>query len=197
MGWTPNHTVLVFIPSVLRHLHRSFFSQACGWIFLLMMTFTAFLIRAIRPCFTQAAFLKTKYWSHYVDIERKMFDETCKEHAKSFAKICIQQYFENMSGEMQSFHNQRSSDSDSDEDDEDIRRSDEDKLLGIRAQDDMNKVLWNWHTCKPALALRKNYADVHENEKVNGEANGGFNGFVNGHTQDVKKKEWAVYYSKV
>lgn len=164
-----------------------------------MMTFTAFLIRAIRPCFTQAAFLKTKYWSHYVDIERKMFDETCKEHAKSFAKICIQQYFENISGEMRSLHHHRrtyKNDSD-DDDDEDKKRSDEDKLLGIRAQDDMNKVLWNWHTSKPALALRKEQMDGENNGRLNGEANGTINGFAKGHTHDVGKKEWAVYYSKV
>ncbi|XP_024861864.1 calcium homeostasis modulator protein 1 [Kryptolebias marmoratus] len=168
-------------------------SQACGWMFLLMMTFTAFLIRAIRPCFTQAAFLKTKYWSHYIDIERKMFDETCKEHAKSFAKVCIHQYFENVSGEMQSLHHHHVSKDNSEEDD----RSDEDKLLGIRAQNDMNKVLWNWHTCKPALALRKNQTDDENNEKLNGKMNGTINGFANGHARDVEKKEWAVYYSKV
>lgn len=165
-------------------------------MFLLMMTFTAFLVRAIRPCFTQAAFLKTKYWSHYIDIERKMFDETCKEHAKSFAKVCIHQYFESISGEMRSFHNQRSGKDDSDDEDEN-KKSDEDKLMGIRAQDDMNKVLWNWHTCKPALALRKDQTDVENNDKLNGEANGAANGFLKGHTHDVEKKEWAVYYSKV
>ncbi|XP_034044295.1 calcium homeostasis modulator protein 1 [Thalassophryne amazonica] len=169
-------------------------SQACGWMFLLLMTFTAFLIRAVRPCFTQAAFLKTKYWSHYIDIERKMFDETCKEHAKSFAKVCIHQYFENISGEMHSFHQHHCSRHNS-EDDEDSQRSDEEKLLGIRAQDDMNKVLWNWHTCKPALALRKEQVDNEDRGKVN--ANGFSNGFVAGHTRDVEKKEWAVYYSKV
>ncbi|KAF7216388.1 calcium homeostasis modulator 1 [Nothobranchius furzeri] len=167
-------------------------SQACGWMFLLMMTFTAFLIRAIRPCFTQAAFLKTKYWSHYIDIERKMFDETCKEHAKSFAKVCIHQYFENISGEMQSLHRHHANKDDREEDD----RSDEDKLLGIRAQDDMNKVLWNWHTCKPALALRKDQMDD-DNEKLNGRINGAVNGLANGHAHNVEKKEWAVYYSKV
>lgn len=162
-------------------------------MFLLMMTFTAFMIRAIRPCFTQAAFLKTKYWSHYIDIERKMFDETCKEHAKSFAKICIHQYFESISGEMQSFHHNRTFNKDSD-DKEEI--SDDEKLLGIRAQDDMNKVLWNWHTSKPALALRKDKMDADEgNGQLNGYVNGGAN-FVDGHTP-VEKKEWAVYYSKV
>lgn len=161
-----------------------------------MMTFTAFLIRAIRPCFTQAAFLKTKYWSHYIDIERKMFDETCKEHAKSFAKVCIHQYFENISGEMQRFHGHRSGKEESGDEEED-KRSDEDKLLGIRAQDDMNKVLWNWHTCKPALALRKDQMDEENNSKLNGKINGAFNGFAYGHTHEAEKKEWAVYYSKV
>ncbi|KAF6716040.1 Calcium homeostasis modulator protein 1 [Oryzias melastigma] len=171
-------------------------SQACGWMFLLMMTFTAFLIRAIRPCFTQAAFLKTKYWSHYIDIERKMFDETCKEHAKSFAKVCIHQYFENISGEMQTFHHHHSRDN-TDPEEEEKQRSDEEKLLGIKAQDDMNKVLWNWHTCKPALALRKDHLDAGSNGKLNGTMNGAVNGFAKGHTHDGAKKEWAVYYSKV
>ncbi|KAM4603809.1 calcium homeostasis modulator 1 [Polymixia lowei] len=171
-------------------------SQACGWLFLLVMTFLAFMIRAIRPCFTQAAFLKTKYWSHYIDIERKLFDETCKEHAKSFAKVCIQQYFQSVSGEIRSLHQHRSSDSD-DEEDENNKRSDEDKLLGIRVQDDMNKVLWNWHTCKPPLALRKDQPDGEENDRQNKEANGAPNGFANGHAHSVEKKEWAVYYSKV
>lgn len=160
-----------------------------------MMTFTAFLIRAIRPCFTQAAFLKTKYWSHYIDIERKMFDETCKEHAKSFAKVCIHQYFQGVSGEMRSFHRRRQGQGDSDDDDDDAedKKSDEEKLLGIRAQDDMNKVLWNWHTCKPALALRKEEVDGEKNGSLSREANGVANGFAHG----VEKKEWAVYYTKV
>lgn len=156
------------------------------------MTFSAFLVRAIRPCFSQAAFLKTKYWSHYIDIERKMFDETCKEHAKSFAKVCIHQYFENISGEMHNFHRHHSNKDESDDEDE-HKKSDEEKLLGIRAQDDMNKVLWNWHTCKPALALKKDQVDGENNGRLNGQANG----YVKGHTHNVEKKEWAVYYSKV
>ncbi|XP_036407219.1 calcium homeostasis modulator protein 1 [Megalops cyprinoides] len=165
-------------------------SQAFGWLFLLLLTFLAFMVRAIRPCFTQAAFLKTKYWSHYIDIERKMFDETCTEHAKSFAKVCIQQYFESISGEMCGFHSQRAHKDDGD-DEEDKRKSDTEKLLGIRAQDDMNKVLWNWHTCKPSLDLKKD-------PPINGDANA--NGFMNGsvhHAHAPPKKEWVTYYSKV
>ncbi|XP_059409297.1 calcium homeostasis modulator protein 1-like [Carassius carassius] len=132
-------------------------SQAFGWLFLMIITIAAFLIRAIRPCFTQAAFLKTKYWSHYVDTERKMFDETCTEHAKTFAKICIKQYFEDVSGEIQSFHDHSCGDDSDDEDDK--PHTEEDKLMGVRRQDTMNKVLWDWHTCKPPLSLRK-YGDA-------------------------------------
>ncbi|KAG7492859.1 hypothetical protein MATL_G00018540 [Megalops atlanticus] len=165
-------------------------SQAFGWLFLLLLTFLAFMVRAIRPCFTQAAFLKTKYWSHYIDIERKMFDETCTEHAKRFAKVCIQQYFESISGEMCGFHTQRSHKDDSDGE-EDKHKSDMEKLLGIRAQDDMNKVLWNWHTCKPSLNLKKD-------PPINGDTNA--NGFMNDSVHQANappKKEWVTYYSKV
>ncbi|KAL2086748.1 hypothetical protein ACEWY4_017807 [Coilia grayii] len=164
-------------------------SQAFGWLFLLLITTAAFLIRAIRPCFTQAAFLKTKYWSHYIDIERKMFDETCTEHAKSFAKVCIQQYFESISGEMRSLHGHRPHhDGGGDEsDDEDRRVSDEDKLLGIRAQDDMNRVLWNWHTCKPPLSLRRDGPDGDASHEHVG----------NGGAHYVQMKEMAEYYSTV
>ncbi|XP_006630882.2 calcium homeostasis modulator 1 isoform X2 [Lepisosteus oculatus] len=163
-------------------------SQAFGWIFLLMITLLAFMVRAIRPCFTQAAFLKTKYWSHYIDIERKMFDETCTEHAKSFAKVCIQQYFESISGEMRQFHGHNCKYDDEDNGNDDKNESEQDKLLGIRAQDEMNKVLRNWHTCKPPLNLKK--------ECQNGNANG--HAELN-HTNEPfsPKKEWVTYYSKV
>ncbi|XP_051742342.1 calcium homeostasis modulator protein 1 [Ctenopharyngodon idella] len=154
-------------------------SQAFGWLFLLIITIVAFLIRAIRPCFTQAAFLKTKYWSHYVDTERKMFDETCTEHAKSFAKVCIKQYFEGISGEIQSFHDHSCGD-DSDDDD-DKPETEEDKLLGIRRQDTMNKVLWDWHMCKPALSLRK-CEDVSAGQ--NGDCSMNANNNQDGHVYD-------------
>ncbi|XP_048104978.1 LOW QUALITY PROTEIN: calcium homeostasis modulator protein 1 [Alosa alosa] len=165
-------------------------SQAFGWVFLLLITLTAFLVRAIRPCFTQAAFLKTKYWSHYIDIERKMFDETCTEHAKSFAKVCIQQYFESISGEMRSLHGHRPHRDNGDrrhgDSDEDKKLSDEDKLLGIRAQDDMNRVLWNWHACKPPLSLRRDGPDGDTSDEL-----------VNGGVHYVQMKEMAEYYSTV
>ncbi|KAL4625035.1 calcium homeostasis modulator protein 1-like [Arapaima gigas] len=159
-------------------------SQACGWTFLLLTTLIAFLVRAIRPCFTQAAFLKTKYWSHYVDIERKMFEETCTEHAKSFARICIQRYFESVGGEMSNFHSQWTQGKNDDEDKGDEGSGEEDKLMGVCVLEDMNKVLWNWHRCKPPLDVRKK--DVCH-------ANG--NGCVN--KAEPPRKEWVTYYSKV
>ncbi|KAG5830923.1 hypothetical protein ANANG_G00298380 [Anguilla anguilla] len=168
-------------------------SQAFGWLFLLLMTSLAFMVRAVRPCFSQAAFLKTKYWSHYIDIERKMFDETCTEHAKSFAKICIQQYFESVSGEIRSFHSHRSGKKEEDGGkEEEDEKGEEEKLLGIRAQEDMNKVLWNWHTCKPSLSLRN------ETLPHGGAGETAPNGLPNGcHSPVPPKREWAAYYSKV
>ncbi|XP_039544540.1 calcium homeostasis modulator protein 1 isoform X2 [Pimephales promelas] len=156
-----------------------FGKNAFGWLFLLIITIIAFLIRAIRPCFNQAAFLKTKYWSHYVDTERKMFDETCTEHGKGFAKVRIKQYFEDISGEFQSFHDHsRGDDSD---DDDDKPETEDDKLMGIRRQDTMNKLLWDWHKCKPALSLRK-CGDTRTGQ--NGDCSMNANNNQNGHDCD-------------
>ncbi|MGH0129383.1 UNVERIFIED_CONTAM: hypothetical protein FKN15_024112 [Acipenser sinensis] len=162
-------------------------SQAFGWAFLLVTTILAFLARAIRPCFTQAVFLKTKYWSHYIDIERKLFDETCTEHAKSFAKVCIQQYFEGISGEIRHLHQQhrpRHNSKDSDED----RKDEIEKLRGVTDQEDMNKVLKNWHNCKPPLNIGKTvYQNGHGCTKHNNLNN----------NPAQPRKEVVAYYSKV
>lgn len=184
----------------------------------------------MRPCFSQAVFLKTKYWSHYSDIERKMFDELCTEHAKSFAKVCIHQYFKSVSGDMHTLHSQHR---DNCKEDDNRQFKEDDKLLGIHAQDDINQVLWNWHMSKPPLSLRKNGVCDDANEKDSGSQNGEKTGYDNvtfttdypkngcitckngkgftngnarmnqhtwngyGHPSSIKKKEWAVYYSKV
>lgn len=160
----------------------------------MIITIIAFLIRAIRPCFTQAAFLKTKYWSHYIDTERKLFDETCKEHAKSFAKVCIQQYFESISGEIvpQLQLPIKKGKGKKDDDDGEKQKSDEEKLLGIRKQEDMNKVLWNWHICKPALMLNK------RGEDMNGHAHLDTHSVSNErYTRTPMKNTAVAYYSKV
>ncbi|NWT61607.1 CAHM1 protein, partial [Erythrocercus mccallii] len=122
-------------------------SQALGWCFVLLMTTLAFLVRSLRPCFSQAAFLKSRYWSHYIDIERKLFDETCAEHARSFAKVCIQQFFEGMSTDLVAArcHLPRKAPADAGEAAK--------KLLGITDQGTMNMALKSWHRCKPPLHL--------------------------------------------
>lgn len=158
------------------------------------MTFSAFMIRAIRPCFTQATFLKTKYWSHYIDTERKMFDETCREHAKIFAKACVHKYFKGISGKNGSVHNNRAYNKDENEE-QDI--SDDEKLLGVRAQKDVNKVLSDWHTSKPALAFRKYKKNAQSSGHLDGIMNGEENHFVDGITSNEEKKAWTMYYSKV
>ncbi|NXO01910.1 CAHM1 protein, partial [Rhinopomastus cyanomelas] len=122
-------------------------SQALGWCFVLLMTTLAFLVRSLRPCFTQAAFLKSRYWSHYIDIERKLFDETCAEHAKSFAKVCIQQFFEGMSTDLAAGHCHPPRKAPAD-----VAEAAE-KLLGVTDQGTMNTVLKSWHRCKPPLHL--------------------------------------------
>uniref|UniRef100_A0A8B9N359 Calcium homeostasis modulator 1 n=1 Tax=Accipiter nisus TaxID=211598 RepID=A0A8B9N359_9AVES len=155
-------------------------SQALGWCFLLLMTMLAFLVRSLRPCFTQAAFLKSRYWSHYIDIERKLFDETCAEHARSFAKVCIQQFFEGMSMDLELCHPPRKAPADAGEAAE--------KLLGIIDQGTMNTALKSWHRCKPPLHL-------HPPALPSG------NGWAGGEQPPVPppvpRREMAAYYSQV
>lgn len=111
----------------------------------------------------------------------------CKEHAKSFAKVCIQQYFESISGEIV-FHKLQVKEKDGKDkgNDEEKPVSEEEKLLGIREKEDINKVLWNWHTCKPALSIHKyekdeNTTDMH----------------TNGFHRPKSMNDRAAYYSKV
>ncbi|KAF7253932.1 Calcium homeostasis modulator protein 1 [Varanus komodoensis] len=154
-------------------------SQAMGWFFVLLMTLLAFLVRSLRPCFTQAAFLKSKYWSHYIDIERKLFDETCTEHAKSFAKICIQKFFEDMKKDLNMGHMHFPEKPPSEAGEE------KEKLLGVMDQGTMNKLLQNWHKCKPPLCL-------HQEVIQNGHCWSG-----DATCPHLPKREYAIYYSKV
>ncbi|KAL2769315.1 calcium homeostasis modulator protein 1, partial [Daubentonia madagascariensis] len=162
-------------------------SQALGWSFVLLTTLLAFMVRSVRPCFTQAAFLKSKYWSHYIDIERKLFDETCTEHAKAFAKVCIQQFFEAMNHDLELGHTHgalatapaasaAASPLDSAEEEKE-------KLRGITDRGTMNRLLTSWHKCKPPLRLG-------QEEPLLG------NGWVGGGPQPPRK-EVAIYFSKV
>lgn len=160
--------------------------QALGWCFVLLMTTLAFLVRSLRPCFTQAVFLKSRYWSHYIDIERKLFDETCAEHAKSFAKVCIQQFFQGMSKDLTATHCHppRKAPTDAGEASE--------KLLGITDWDTMNIALKSWHRCKPPLHLHPDAP-----HSSNGWA-GEWQPHTQPHTQPpAPRREAVAYYSGV
>ncbi|XP_006880023.1 PREDICTED: calcium homeostasis modulator protein 3 [Elephantulus edwardii] len=75
-------------------------SQAIGWSITLLLILAAFLARCLRPCFDQTVLLQRRYWSNYVDLEQKLFDETCCEHARDFAHRCVLHFFASMQSEM-------------------------------------------------------------------------------------------------
>lgn len=74
--------------------------QAIGWSITLLLIVAAFLARCLRPCFDQTVFLQRRYWSNYMDLEQKLFDETCCEHARDFAHRCVLHFFASMQSEM-------------------------------------------------------------------------------------------------
>ncbi|KAI5932571.1 Calcium homeostasis modulator protein 3 [Manis javanica] len=78
-------------------------SQAIGWSITLLLIVVAFLARCLRPCFDQTVFLQRRYWSNYVDLEQKLFDETCCEHARDFAHRCVLHFFTSMQSEMRAW----------------------------------------------------------------------------------------------
>uniref|UniRef100_A0A8D0BQS5 Calcium homeostasis modulator 3 n=1 Tax=Salvator merianae TaxID=96440 RepID=A0A8D0BQS5_SALMN len=122
-------------------------SQALGWSILLTLIVIAFLARSLRPCFNQASFLQTRYWSNYIDIEQKIFDETCCQHARDFAHKCILHFFESM-------HNAiKQKRFNADTQGKESTEGEEDHLRGITSQEQMNKVLHLWYNNKPLLDL--------------------------------------------
>ncbi|XP_059755996.1 calcium homeostasis modulator protein 1-like [Balaenoptera ricei] len=176
---------LLALEVAVPYLHR--ISQALGWSFVLLTTLLAFVVRSVRPCFTQATFLKSKYWSHYIDIEHKLFDETCTEHAKAFAKVCIQQFFKAMIHDLELGHSHGAlaavpagSAAPTATDGANEKRG---KLRGITDQGTMNGLLTRWYECKPPLRLSPEEPLV-----GNGWAGGG---------SRPSRKEVATYFSKV
>ncbi|XP_051472723.1 calcium homeostasis modulator protein 3 [Apus apus] len=119
-------------------------SQVLGWSILLILTVAAFLARWLRPCFNQATLLQARHWSNYIDIEQKIFEETCCEHSRLFAHKCILHFFKSMQQEIKlhSFNLPREGEGAEDE---------EDLLRGITDQDQVNKLLKMWYYEKPPL----------------------------------------------
>ncbi|XP_009819211.1 calcium homeostasis modulator protein 3 [Gavia stellata] len=119
-------------------------SQALGWSILLILIIAAFLARWLRPCFNQATLLQARHWSNYIDIEQKIFEETCCEHSQLFAHKCILHFFESMRQEIKlhSFSLPRKGEG---------VEGEEDLLQGITDQDQVNKLLKMWYYEKPPL----------------------------------------------
>ena len=74
--------------------------QAFGWSILLLLIMVGALGRLIKPCFdNRGSSMQTRYWSNYLDVEQKLFDETVALHTRDFARKCVVQFFEGVQEE--------------------------------------------------------------------------------------------------
>lgn len=124
-----------------------------GWSILLFLIVLGSLARLIKPCFDDhASFLQTRYWSNYLDVEQKLFDETCVLHARDFARKCVVQFFEEMRDDSvpvlqrPNFHTHAKEDWDSDE---------EERLHGVTRQEQVDQLLNRWYYSKPELDVSR------------------------------------------
>uniref|UniRef100_A0A3Q1CQD9 Calcium homeostasis modulator 3 n=1 Tax=Amphiprion ocellaris TaxID=80972 RepID=A0A3Q1CQD9_AMPOC len=128
-------------------------SQAVGWSILLFLIVLGAMGRLIKPCFDDhATFLQTRYWSNYLDVEQKLFDETCVLHARDFARKCVVQFFEDMREDTVLYlphppfiSNFR----------EDWEEEEEERLHGITKQQQVDKLLNKWYYSKPELDVTR------------------------------------------
>ncbi|KAL1787688.1 calcium homeostasis modulator protein 3 [Sigmodon hispidus] len=138
-------------------------SQAIGWSITLLLIVVAFLARCLRPCFDQTVFLQRRYWSNYVDLEQKLFDETCCEHARDFAHRCVLHFFASMQSELQALGLRRKPAAGSPESQEppDPSGPPEDldggsgkaHLRAITSREQVDHLLSTWYSSKPPLDL--------------------------------------------
>uniref|UniRef100_A0A8C6WNF7 Calcium homeostasis modulator 3 n=1 Tax=Neogobius melanostomus TaxID=47308 RepID=A0A8C6WNF7_9GOBI len=125
--------------------------QAVGWSIILFFIVLGSLARLIKPCFDDhAVILQTRYWSNYLDVEQKLFDETCVLHARDFARKCVVQFFEEM---REAPLLDRPHFSVSTQNDWDLE--DEDRLHGVTRQEQMDKLLNKWYYSKPELDVSR------------------------------------------
>uniref|UniRef100_A0A8C6KC10 Calcium homeostasis modulator 3 n=1 Tax=Nothobranchius furzeri TaxID=105023 RepID=A0A8C6KC10_NOTFU len=129
------------------------YSQAVGWSVLLFLIILGALGRLIKPCFDDhAGFLQTRYWSNYLDVEQKLFDETCVLHARDFARKCVVQFFEDMREDtvLRFPHpsvvcNHK----------EGWEEEEEERLHGVTRQKQMDELLNKWYYSKPELDVTR------------------------------------------
>ncbi|XP_037353690.1 calcium homeostasis modulator protein 3 [Talpa occidentalis] len=135
-------------------------SQAIGWSITLLLIILAFLARCLRPCFDQTVFLQRRYWSNYVDLEQKLFDETCCEHARDFAHRCVLHFFASMQSEMRVRGLQRESGGRGPEPPEMPEppegpdgRIGKAHLRVVSSREQVDHLLSTWYSSKPPLKL--------------------------------------------
>lgn len=143
---TGKQLVTVLVPVLLLFYCLFLITQALGWSILLILIVAVFLARWLRPCFNQATLLQARHWSNYIDIEQKIFEETCCEHSRLFAHKCILHFFRSMRQEIKlhSFSLPRQGEG---------AEGGEDLLQGITGQDQVNKLLKKWYYEKPPLDI--------------------------------------------
>ncbi|KAM8860279.1 calcium homeostasis modulator protein 3 [Spinachia spinachia] len=130
------------------------YSQAVGWSILLFLIVLGAVGRFVKPYFDNyATSLQTRYWSNYLDVEQKLFDETCVLHARDFARKCVVQFFEDL------------------REDAVIRlphplfvanpnrecewEEREERLYGISKQEHVDQLLDKWYHSKPELDVTR------------------------------------------
>lgn len=132
--------------------------QAIGWSITLLLIVVAFLARCLRPCFDQTVFLQRRYWSNYVDLEQKLFDETCCEHARDFAHRCVLHFFASMQSEMRARGLRRDTADGGPEPPEGTDGLDGDgsrkaHLRAVSSREQVDRLLSTWYSSKPPLDL--------------------------------------------
>ncbi|XP_060698449.1 calcium homeostasis modulator protein 3-like [Hemiscyllium ocellatum] len=118
-------------------------SQALGWTILLVLILTAFLSRCLKPCSKYATHLQSRYWSNYIDIEQKVFEEACCEHARGFAHHYVIQFFDSMRDGFQTDCHANH-----------VRWAEGDPLHGITNKEQLDNLLTEWFNTKPPLNIR-------------------------------------------
>ncbi|XP_034408497.1 calcium homeostasis modulator protein 3 [Cyclopterus lumpus] len=129
------------------------YSQAVGWSILLFLVVLGAMGRLVKPYFDDhATSLQTRYWSNYLDVEQKLFDETCVLHARDFARKCVVQFFDDMREDAVLHLPQPLIVSNPHGEWED---EDEEKLHGVSRQEQVDQLLTKWYYSKPELDVTR------------------------------------------
>uniref|UniRef100_A0A3Q2PD88 Calcium homeostasis modulator 3 n=1 Tax=Fundulus heteroclitus TaxID=8078 RepID=A0A3Q2PD88_FUNHE len=125
---------------------------AIGWSILLFLIILGAMGRLIKPFFDDhATFLQTRYWSNYLDVEQKLFDETCVLHARDFARKCVVLFFEDMTEDsiLRLPHPPFITNGSESWEDE------EERLHGVTKQEKVDQLLNKWYYSKPELDVTR------------------------------------------